>query len=622
MHIYFHTCQTRCKQMKNKLKQILNRFMVLFGGLSLKTKIILSMVLISLVPTIIIGAIANINAFNIVDKQLTIYSMNLLNQMNSNIEGLINNADKVSLQIMARSEVQNYYINKSDRMVYNLNYMELKNYLSAIKATNTNIISIYVCLKNLGIISPDTFNNKQKDGFYNFQVYKSGIESTDIAAITGLHENEFMTHENKHKYVMTLSRAAFSSNSTEAVGAIIINISPNAVLNACKTAGAGDRLYIIDHSGKIIYSPDSSEYEKILDKPYTNTVINSKEKSGFTEVDVDGSEKNVRYLYSPKTDWFYISEIDIKDTNVQSWRTIGLSVLIIIISVLFTVLMSLFFATSLTKPIKKLVKSINHAEKGDFSKKIAVASNDEIGILTANYNNMLQEIENLLEKVKEENRQKRQSDINFLQAQITPHFIYNFLNTIKVISRAHQDEKIHRLTSGLIELLHTSINRKTVFITVEEEINLVTNYLYLQQVRYDDKFEVIYEIDDDVLKLKTLKMLLQPIVENSVIHGINLDKGNGILIIRAYLKQGNLCFEIEDNGRGMSDEEIHKILNLQYTASSRMFSGIGIKNIHDRIDMYFGSDYTITFKSRVGYGTKVILTLPVINDESECEQYV
>ncbi len=592
----------------------------LFSNCSLKTKMIMSMVLISLVPTIAIGYIAHNNALNTIEKQQTIYSMNLLNQMKSKIEDLVESADKISLQIMARAEVQNYNSNMSDNATYNINYFGLSNYISMIEATHLDIASIFVCLKDLGIISPHNFGGSQSRQYQKYAVYQMGLKSLETASASGLHRNEFRSGT---EYVLTLSRAAFSNNNTEPVGAIIVNIAEKTIANACQSSAKQDMLYIIDSSGKVIYSPDSSQYTKILDKPYCKSILGADDSEGMLKLDIDDSEKYVRYLYSASTKWFYIAEIDINESYVQSWKTIGASALIIFSSVVFTVLMSLFLATSLIKPIKKLVESIRYAVRGDFSGEIDISSGGEIGILSASYNNMLREIKNLLERVKEEERQKRQSDLDFLQAQITPHFIYNFLNTIKAISYTHGEEKIYNLTTGLTGLLRTSISNKSIFIRVEEEIRLVKGYLYLQQVRCENEFEVVYEIDTEVEKLMTLKMLLQPIVENAVIHGFNLQKSNNILIIRAYIKSDTLYFVIEDNGRGMSEEKVTEILSTSGSHGvSGNFSGIAIKNIKERLEMYFGEEYTIHFRCRVGYGTKVTVTLPVIADEKECERYV
>ena len=583
--------------------------------LSLKSKIMAAMILTSLIPTILIGSTTNLNAMSIYQKQLTVYSSNLLGQMSNSVEDVVGDADKISLQIMARSAIQSY--DADDRAAGILSQMELEKYLATMQASNGNISSIFVCMDREGILSANNFNETQRENYRSFRAYRIGLSSAECASVLGMHRNEFESKSNGDTYVMTVSRAVVSSKSSRPVVAILVDIPQKYFDAAFSATGKRDSLYIVDGSGALIYAQDPSQCGKKLDKPYLGKILSSGGRGGTVPDGLSGTNKYVRYLYSPKMRWFYVAEVDTSDIMRQARDSVKVSALIILLSFSGSILLSFLFATSLTKPIHRLVKSIQLAQDGNFDEEIAVRRNDEIGVLTRNYNGMLKKIRSLLAAVKEESLEKRRSDLNFLQAQITPHFIYNFLNTIKAVANTHHDEKICKLSAGLISLLSTSINPDTIFIPVREEIKLARDYLYLQAVRYGNSFQTVFEVDDDILSCMTLKLLLQPILENALIHGLDLTKENGFIVVRAYRKGGRLLFEVEDNGRGMQESRMAEAGN-----PARRFSGIGIKNIRERLRLYYGDGYTVRFQSRANYGTRVTIDQPVIEEENGCKKYV
>lgn len=599
----------------------------IFARLSIRNKITISMIMISTLPIILIGSIASQKILSIIDSQSFVYSKNVLKQYISRIEKMVDEVSNVSVQIMLKPEIQYFTENAFDDVEYIIRTKAIEQYLHVAINNSAYISSIFLCM-NKGtntIITSNNLGEYEKDNYKKFMVYEKGINAGEIINWTGVHENEFKRDSDENnKFVLTLSRALYSDEVSKPYGALVINIPDKNIRDIYDSGmvGKNDSLYIIDPTGLVLFSPDRSNLLQTLDKTYIEKILKSKNKEENFMVNIKGAKKYVSYEYSEKTKWIYITELDINDLLKQSTDIRNISIMVVVISVVVSTLLSLLLAISLTNPIKELINSMRKAEKADFDSLVEIHTQDEIGILASTYNKMIQEIKTLLERVKTESKLKQQSELNTLQAQITPHFIYNFLNTIKSISCVYEDKKVYNLSTGLIELLQTSISKRIVFITVEEELNLVKSYLYLQQIRYEDKFKVVYEIDEEVLKYKTLKMLLQPIAENVLIHGIEIEKGNGIIIIRAYKKNAILYFEVEDNGRGIAKEQIQSILSNEHKSSKGKFSGIGVKNVKDRITLYFGENYTIQYKSKLGYGTRVIISLPTIADESESELYV
>jgi Predicted signal transduction protein with a C-terminal ATPase domain len=275
------------------------------------------------------------------------------------------------------------------------------------------------------------------------------------------------------------------------------------------------------------------------------------------------------------------------------------------------VLLSSIISRSISDPLKRLVGAMNKAKGGELSSNIKDYSRDELAEVTSNFNSMLDEIKLLIESVKDKEKQKRIAEIKALQAQINPHFLSNTLNSVKWLANIQRAENIEKLITALIELLHASMGKGTELITLREEIGYVKEYIVIEEFRYYDKFKVCFELQEDVLDLKILKFLLQPIIENSLIHGIEPMSGQGMIIVKAFLDSENLKIVVTDNGLGIPEERMMGILEEKFKSNKSSFSGIGICNIRDRIKMYFGEEYGVHIESIPNLYTTVELTLPI-----------
>ena len=223
---------------------------------------------------------------------------------------------------------------------------------------------------------------------------------------------------------------------------------------------------------------------------------------------------------------------------------------------------------------------------------------------------MIHEIQELLIRLEQENVKKRQAELNTLQAQITPHFLYNSLNSIKSLARMHNDDLIYKTATSLIGLLQLSISKNTVYITIQEEIQMIQHYMTLQNIRYQDKIKVLYEIDEQWLDCYTVKLVLQPLLENSILHGLDLTEKLCIIIVRVYKAGSDICLEVEDNGKGMDAQGIENLLSSKPPKLSSRFSGIGLINVEERIKMHYGEHYGIEFQSIQGVNFIATIRIP------------
>lgn len=269
-------------------------------------------------------------------------------------------------------------------------------------------------------------------------------------------------------------------------------------------------------------------------------------------------------------------------------------------------------ATSITramyKPIKNMTNTVEKVSKGDLSLRVDVTTEDEIGTLCREFNHMLDNLEDLIARVIEEERLKKDAELEALQYQITPHFMYNTLNSIKYAALIKGEKELGALIGDFVELLQASINKKGTFISVADELHILKNYIHLQEFRYQGSFDVEYDIAKEACGCYIPRLILQPLVENAILHGIDMKGGNGRLIIRGRVEGTRLTLSVIDNGRGMTKEQIETLLSSKAKKTNGL-SAIGVPNVRERLELYYEAEGGIIYESSEN-GTTATIFLP------------
>ncbi|WP_161406300.1 cache domain-containing sensor histidine kinase [Paenibacillus silvestris] len=350
--------------------------------------------------------------------------------------------------------------------------------------------------------------------------------------------------------------------------------------------------------------------------------------SGGTTIvdDKSGQSMNSSFLlvreYMKNLDWQVLCYIP-KDILYANKHV--LTVVIILVSLVALVISSIFafyFSVSTTSLIKKLEQAMKLVEKGDFDVHIEPAGQDEIGSLTIRFNFMIARIRELINTVYKERLAKQQAEFSVLLCQINPHFLYNTLGTVKWYAHMKQQNDIVQMMNAIINLLKSSVRRENEYHPLSEEINHIRDYIYIQKIGYGEAIEVHYEIDPEVMPAYVPYFALQPLVENAILHGLEMSKGNGLITIHAYREGQALFLLVEDNGIGMNAKKVEHILHRGDRKG--LFSGltsIGIRSVHERIQLYYGCDYGLSYESVEGSGTKARIRLPFILNLREAENY-
>jgi len=303
-----------------------------------------------------------------------------------------------------------------------------------------------------------------------------------------------------------------------------------------------------------------------------------------------------------------------KDAVMESIREIlkGFQIIlavITIISIFYTILLT----RSITHPIKELMEVCKKVMEGDFTAHADVKGQDEFGRLGNTFNSMIQQINEFFDKERRDQKRKAEMEYQVLQAQINPHFLYNTLDSIKWLAVMQGVDNIAEMSTALINLLQYNLGKGEGETTLHNEIESVRNYIIIQKYRYSDIFEFTTMIDEEAERCQVPRFILQPLVENSIIHGFNEERGNYRIHIAAVIFNDRLHIRVIDNGMGMDADSTEK-MNKGLEKSTR-FSKIGVSNIRERIKLYFGDETELIFDSEPNVATIAEIVLPIIKDE-------
>lgn len=298
--------------------------------------------------------------------------------------------------------------------------------------------------------------------------------------------------------------------------------------------------------------------------------------------------------------------------NQQVMRFIFVCVICVVVVVTVAVAATTIILQSITRPISELCRMTNQIAQGDFSLRIHVQAKDEIGVLADSVNDMSEHLENMVQKLKEDERKMRYADLRLLQEQINPHFLYNTLDTIVWLIEGKNTDKAVKVVISLSEFFRLLLSKGKEYISIEDEEQYIRRYLQIQQARYQDILEYEIAIDPELYPYKIMKMTLQPLVENSLYHGIKYKRSKGKIIISGEKKEDRIYLYIEDNGVGMDEQELEELREKISRPGKTTEKGFGLANVNERIRMNLGAEYGMQILSEKGKGTRVTIVIPAL----------
>lgn len=587
-------------------KKLLN-FTEHIRNIKIQTRLLCSFLILSLVPLLITSIISYAKYSKSIESKIGTYSDQVMNELSKEINMRVNSVQNMCNEMMLYDPLQygltNYEslndIQKSDVVMQVNDYFHSK-------------LSIASYITDFEIITND--NNLFYSSGY---CYLSSDDTNKI--IKGINDNNGINWSYiylKGRRNVVLGQVINSVQLKGQVGYMIMIVDESYFSNEYRDVniGNGAKIFVSRPDGMVISTRNNDiEIGKIYNqKSVLKNITENKEthKNAFP-LTINNKKYLISYSYISDADSFIISMIPYSYFNSETSGIKMNLIFIVIVCFVFSILFAYVISRSISAPLNRIVNLMKQAETGNLEINLKNNKSDEIGYLEDNFNNMLAELRKLIGQVKEEQKNKREAEFQALQAQINPHFLFNTLNSLRWVAMMSQATSVCKGIDALAKLLRSTIIDKKELVTIEEEIDNVKNYAIIQ-IKYGDSFNVEYSIGEEFLKYKILKFILQPVVENSIIHGNEDEQQDNINIVLSCEKSGNdLYLMIKDNGKGMSGEKVKQLLSENYK-SKKQFSGVGIINVNNRIKLNFGDKYGIDIKSKEGAGTEVIMKLPLI----------
>ncbi|WP_152393466.1 sensor histidine kinase [Paenibacillus guangzhouensis] len=493
----------------------------------------------------------------------------------------------------------------------------LEEQLNSIMKTREDLISIAMFTKagelvvNIPKLEMRPYTLLQRQSWFN-----AALESPDQLNVSSPHiQNLFKT---QYKWAVSLSKqTSYQQGRLSHTGVLVVDMNFKTIDELSRQVVFGKRgyVYIIDSYGNIVYHPQQQlihaglkyeDLERVLTYSY-----------GSYQDELNGEQRMITIKTVNPIGWKVIG-VAYKDellTTKSELNTFLLWFLVVVI--MFVLLLAIFVSARIASPIQRLAKSVKLIGEGHLNTPIPVSGIYEVEQLSRRYHVMLQQIRHLMEQIIVEQEAKRKSELDVLQAQINPHFLYNTLNSvIRLVEKGRSNEAVTAITS-LSRFFRISLSKGKNFIPVHEELEHIRHYLIIQTIRYKNKFQYSIEADERALQCLTMKLILQPIVENAIVHGIEQMADMGMIRIVARIESGKLLFEIADNGLGMSPRVLDQLLTNELV--SEQGSGVGVRNVNQRIQLHYGTDYGMHFESELEEGTTVRIYLPLEPVEKEGE---
>lgn len=565
---------------------------------SLNIKVFLLALTVMIISSTVVGTLLYKKSIDIVKQKQETLIKNAFGNITDNLEVNMKNAHSISLFIisddMIRNALQDYDMSRR-KMLEIQN--EILSSLTFFSGQNSYIESIHIQGDN-GL---DIFTGK------NYTV----LDDQDTKAVRAKKGGSVWKWEkNKDGNMVNLSLLRGIRNREdpkEELGILRIDISSEMLKEQFRD-------FVRAYPGHIaIWNDDGTEIYSYGERRTKDSVSGTPHEGGLREewLEVfDKKENTLSYYYHiPDSKWFLESSMQYSALYAENNVIRDLLVIGITVSLLLCMGIVYIFSKSILKPLKLLTKKIGEIADENYKIRLDFHSNDEIGLLSTSFNRMAKQLDELVNEVLRGKLLQKDAQFQALQAQINPHFLYNNLDTAYWMSRLEKAEKTGKIILSLSALYRSAVSTVGKLISVETELRYAKDYIVIQRLRLDEQIQFYIKAEDEALNSTTLRFVLQPLIENSIQHGILPAGEPGIIRVNIYQREEVLCFEVEDSGKESSVQELIKLLEDSGSEEKR---GMAIRNIHRRIMLQFGAEYGLSFAETEQGGVRAIVKQPII----------
>ncbi|MFJ2042093.1 sensor histidine kinase [Paenibacillus taichungensis] len=592
---------------------------------SLQRKLSVVVTASMIVPLLALGLFAFLISSRITEQKTKLSGMDTLKQVEANLRYMLQDAETLSIFLIGERDIQQYLSSDEDDVQERVDILGRMTNLAASKKYIANI-AIYPERFDAALSTATWYESSNV-------TYPPAPRGDAVKAWTGVYPvQNYAGIQN----VITLVRPIRSIHDYRPIGWLAISLDEKAISKGWAALGLGmgeGRLELIGPTGEILSSMDKSRLGQSLEKiePEVHTLI-QQEGSG-TATYGSGDEKRT-LLYYPEllTDWTLTGTVPYDQYKSENGYILILTAVAVTLSAAISAGLVWFTVRRVTKPLRVLTKHLSRMDPDRPLPLFRSESDDEIGKLGESYNLLGAHIERLKEEVIRGEVRKKEADLRALQAQINPHFLYNTLSSIHWIALMSEEKRIAEMVEGLSDFLRISLNQGRDYCPVRQEIAHIRHYVRVQSIRFPDKFAVHYIVDPALEQRMMLKLLLQPLVENAMIHGIQPKAGTGTITIMIRQEQERMNVLVLDDGVGMElgrlehvrsnlvslDEKEQHDSTHHWTEKEPMEKtsqgGYGLRNVNERLLLHYGAEAQLEVDSRVGGGTRISFSIPILEE--------
>jgi two-component system sensor histidine kinase YesM len=594
----------------------------------IRYKLIAHFLLIGILPAVCLGLLINYSVDRVLERQATENTLQLIGKVNRSLEHYAANLQNITYIASGNPDVRRFLDGTEGQEAKDNDHYEIRHFLQTVSTLYTEVAGILIVSGTGETISNELY---AKEG-YRLTLepwYEEAVRRDGIFTIIGRPEGRHVTsHVNyRDDEVISAARAVLDPDTQNVLGVVLIDLKLRVIAEELKNVrlGRNGYLMVIDGNGNPVYAPANLPVGEVLPDWFAGT-------SGSLSRDTEAGKIQFIYVKSPFTGWTTIGVFPARE-SIREMREIQFYIVSFAFLVcLFGITASYYLSRSISRPIGQLISFMQKAESGDLLTRFIGERRDEIGMLGRSFNRMLYRINRLITLMEHKERQKREAELRSLQAHIRPHFLYNTLDTIQWMARREGASAAAEVAELLARLFRIGLSGGRDRIPLAEEFGHLESYLKIQKVRYRDKLNYTIRMEPGLEKHTVLKLILQPLVENSIYHGIKERRGPGVIEVDACVRDGDLILRVRDDGAGMDEgrlKEVRQALGrvgreldpeelmaeaetAAADGSGGKDRGFGLINVHERLKLTFGERYGLAIDSRRGEGTTVTVVHPVL----------
>jgi len=565
-----------------------------------------------LLPLLTLGVLGPSLYATSIERETTAHTIRIISQVNKNIELHVLEMERL-IDLLSITEPVAGFLDRGSASEGDKE--EIRKMLSSVAATHPEIAGIVVATERDAWESSG-FSLTTRDPLTEERWYAGARAMPGVVRLIArpVGRNIRSTRRYGADEVVSVVKAVTGAVDGKVRGTVLIDMTLSTIeeLFTNTALGKGGFLFIVDSAGEMVYAPVNKGVYRV-------PIEAGGDMDSSALIRVSGIDYQVLSQKSPYTGWRTVGVFSLSEALREVFLIRYWSFIIGGLTMAFAIVAAYFFTSSVAKPVLALRALMKRVEQGDLSVRFAGTRGDELGELGRGFNEMIERIQSLIDQVYAEQMSKREAELRILQEQIKPHFLYNTLDTIQWMAQEHKVDEVVSMVGALTSLFRIGLSKGKELIPLPDELEHVRSYLFIQKVRYEEKIDYEITIQEGLGGCRVLRLILQPLVENAIYHGIKERRGHGQLRVEAGIEERDgardLVLSVRDDGVGMDEAALARLRASLDEGSGPYLGGYGIRNVHERIRLTFGSPYGLSFSSVLGEGTEVRARHPLLDSE-------